>query len=78
MSTRQRNLAQVVGSPPHPRPRGIAHAVLRARMVKLSWAVLRVPAIADEVGCGQNAVRRRLSTPTGHTDGTYEGAASAE
>jgi transposase len=34
--------------------------VMRARMVELSWAGLRVPAIADEVGCGQKTVRRWL------------------
>ncbi|UQA97122.1 helix-turn-helix domain-containing protein [Streptomyces halobius] len=34
--------------------------VMRARMVDLSWAGLRVPTIADEVGCGQKTVRRRL------------------
>ncbi|MFD0032905.1 helix-turn-helix domain-containing protein [Streptomyces sp. NPDC127172] len=34
--------------------------VMRARMVELSWAGLPVPAIADEVGCGQKTVRRWL------------------
>ncbi|MFC9498314.1 helix-turn-helix domain-containing protein [Streptomyces sp. NPDC056982] len=33
---------------------------MRARMVELSWAGLRVPAIADEVDCGQKTVRRWL------------------
>ncbi|MFF2852133.1 helix-turn-helix domain-containing protein [Streptomyces sp. NPDC058001] len=35
-------------------------AVMRARMVELSWAGLRVPAIAQELGCGQKTVRRWL------------------
>jgi transposase len=38
-------------------PRGV---VMRARMVELSWARLWVPAIADELGCGQKTVRRWL------------------
>ncbi|WP_308402620.1 helix-turn-helix domain-containing protein [Streptomyces sp. AC550_RSS872] len=38
-------------------PRG---AVLRARMVELSWAGLRVPAIADELGWGRKTERRWL------------------
>lgn len=31
--------------------------VMRARMVELSWSVLRVPAIAVELGCSQKTVR---------------------
>jgi transposase len=34
--------------------------VLRARMVELSWAGRRVPAIAAELRCGQKTVRRWL------------------
>ncbi|MET7844909.1 helix-turn-helix domain-containing protein [Streptomyces sp. NPDC005356] len=32
----------------------------RARMVELSWAGLRVPAIADGLGCSEKTVRRWL------------------
>ncbi|WP_405911030.1 helix-turn-helix domain-containing protein [Streptomyces sp. NBC_00828] len=32
-------------------------AVMRARMIELSWSGLRVPAIAVELGCSQKAVR---------------------
>ncbi|MGW3984296.1 helix-turn-helix domain-containing protein [Streptomyces mirabilis] len=32
-------------------------AVMRARMVELSWSGLRVPAIAVELGCSQKTVR---------------------
>ncbi|MFJ9376723.1 helix-turn-helix domain-containing protein [Streptomyces sp. NPDC101455] len=34
--------------------------VTRARIVGLSWAGLRVPAIADELGCSEKTVRRWL------------------
>lgn len=34
--------------------------VMRTRMIELSWAGQRVPAIADELGCGQKTVRRWL------------------
>ncbi|MEV7004131.1 helix-turn-helix domain-containing protein [Streptomyces sp. NPDC093982] len=34
--------------------------MLRARMVELSWAGQRVPAIADELRCNQRTVRRWL------------------
>src|SRR5687768_15032240 len=34
-----------------------ADLVLRARIVKLSWAGLRVAAIADELGCSAKTVR---------------------
>ncbi|KPI01093.1 hypothetical protein OK006_8052 [Actinobacteria bacterium OK006] len=33
---------------------------MRSRMVELSWDGLRVPAITDELGCGQKTVRRWL------------------
>lgn len=32
-------------------------AVMRARMIELSWSGLRVPAIAEELGCSQKTVR---------------------
>jgi transposase len=32
-------------------------AVMRARMIELSWSGLRVPAIAVELGCSQKTVR---------------------
>jgi transposase len=32
-------------------------AVMRARMIELSWSGLRVPAIAAELGCSQKTVR---------------------
>ncbi|MFF1527853.1 helix-turn-helix domain-containing protein [Streptomyces sp. NPDC058284] len=35
-------------------------AVMRARMIELSWSGLRVPAIAVELGCSQKTVRRWL------------------
>ncbi|MET7719203.1 helix-turn-helix domain-containing protein, partial [Streptomyces sp. NPDC005407] len=34
--------------------------VMRARMIELSWAGQRVPAIADELSCSQKTVRRWL------------------
>ena len=34
--------------------------VMRARMIKLSWAGVRVPAIATELACSQKTVRRWL------------------
>jgi hypothetical protein len=34
--------------------------ILRGRMVALSWAGLRVPAIAKELGCHEQTVRRWL------------------
>ncbi len=34
--------------------------VLRARIVCLSWEDLRVPAIAEELGCHEQTVRRWL------------------
>ncbi|WP_443043142.1 helix-turn-helix domain-containing protein [Streptomyces malaysiensis] len=34
--------------------------VMRARMIELSWAGVRVPAIAAELACGQKTVRRWL------------------
>jgi transposase len=40
--------------------KAIRGVVMRARMVELSWARLWVPAIADELGCGQKTVRRWL------------------
>jgi transposase len=43
---------------------GARHApvdwVRRARIVELSWDGLRVPALADELGCSEKAVRYRL------------------
>ncbi|MFD4635385.1 helix-turn-helix domain-containing protein [Streptomyces sp. NPDC058473] len=35
-------------------------AVMRARMIELSWSGLRVPAIAVELGCSQKTLRRWL------------------
>ncbi|MER8003946.1 helix-turn-helix domain-containing protein [Streptomyces sp. NPDC095613] len=33
---------------------------MRARMIELSWSGLRVPTIAEELGCSQKTVRCRL------------------
>ncbi|MFD3930214.1 hypothetical protein [Streptomyces sp. NPDC058614] len=38
--------------------------VMRARMVEPSWAGLRVPVIADELGCGHKTVRRGCTAST--------------
>src|SRR5918911_1635529 len=44
---------------------GARHApadwIRRAQMITLSWDGLRVPAIADALGCSQKAVRERLA-----------------
>jgi transposase len=57
--SRDENEQRVVGRLSRARkaPRDLA---LRARMVELSWAGLRVPAIADELRCSQKTVRRWL------------------
>jgi hypothetical protein len=43
---------------------GARHApadwIRRGKIIVLSWAGLRVPAIADELGCSEEAVRYRL------------------
>src|SRR3954453_20502889 len=53
---------------------GARHApadwIHRAQMVTLSWDGLRVPAIAQALGCSQKAVRERLArSPAAGLDG---------
>ncbi|MGW4873746.1 helix-turn-helix domain-containing protein [Streptomyces chartreusis] len=49
--------------------KGPRDAVMRARMIELSWSGLRVPAIAVEVDCSQKTVR--CWRAAGVTEGSF-------
>src|SRR3954451_19418348 len=52
----ERKIRQLAGARHAP-----ADWIRRARMIALSWNGLRVPAIAEALGCSQKAVRHRLA-----------------
>src|SRR3954463_15079037 len=56
---------------------GARHApadwIRRARMIALSWDGLRVPAIAEALGCSPKAVRHRLAPFAAHGLGGLRG-----